>query len=282
MTTPLANGEPLTPGRCHRCGVDGPVVARPCGDSACKSTECIDLCAECVGQHNYDLPPTGLPLPTWSDFTEYRRAVMQHMADLTSHVTDFDSGLPRTATGVSAMMAGPVEEAGGAQLTPEVMEAARVHLRSTPFREDSVASRIMDDLHRRDLGWQHYPWSDGDTQFVLDDPHDDDRVYFAPGLPMRPDHYRVHPGRCICGFQTAFVGDMEDHLTERVIATPDGNKTWRVCECGESTLCRRVAVPHVGPFHYANPADLSSPPLTDSIYLCDSCCQRRGIGTLRP
>lgn len=62
----LANGEPLTPATCHRCGEKGPCVPRPCGARECHSAVCIDLCVTCVGQANgYNRPPTGLPRMEW-------------------------------------------------------------------------------------------------------------------------------------------------------------------------------------------------------------------------
>lgn len=69
---------------------------------------------------------------------DYSRQVLQRMADLTSHVSDFGGGLPGA----------PSDEAGGAQLTPEVLDAARARLRSTPLRQDSVISRIMSGSDR--------------------------------------------------------------------------------------------------------------------------------------
>lgn len=270
MTSPLANGEPLTRSTCYRCGADGPTVPRPCKARECRSPVCIDLCVECVGQYNsYNRPPTGRTFPefwpnthtaTWESIS---RTALQQMIEQTA--VPFPD------------MYSPDEAEAGAQLTPEVLEAVRQRVISTPLRQDSVASRILG--RREPVLRQRYQWSDGDTQFVLDDTRDDDRIYFAPGLPMRPDHYRVHPGRCICGFQSSFARDMADHLAQREVSAPDGYlKTWRVCECGESRLCRRVAVASNPSITFSiEPLD-SAGPTVDTIYLCDLCCQRRGIG----
>ena len=76
LAAPLTNGEPLTPGACHRCGERGPCVPRPCGARECHSAVCIDLCVECVGGVGTRLIP-GIDYGTATGAMmgeEYRRA----------------------------------------------------------------------------------------------------------------------------------------------------------------------------------------------------------------
>ena len=76
QVTGLANGEPLSPATCHRCGERGPCVPRPCGARECHSAVCIDLCVECVSGVGTRLIP-GIDYGTATGAMmgeEYRRA----------------------------------------------------------------------------------------------------------------------------------------------------------------------------------------------------------------
>lgn len=68
-------------------------------------------------------------------------------------------------------MNSPADEADGAQLTPEVLEGARVALQQNTLHRNSIANRIANDADR--MHWSRYyqlpRFTDGDTQYVLDE-----------------------------------------------------------------------------------------------------------------
>lgn len=95
----------------------------------------------------------------------------------------------------------------------------------------------------------------------------------------RSDHYRVTPGQCSCGFRSAFTADMQMHLSGEPSTYIDHPpRYWKLCECGESRLCRRVAMPQFQLTSWTTAEfDPTRTPTFTDIYLCDDCCQRRGI-----
>jgi hypothetical protein len=93
----------------------------------------------------------------------------------------------------------------------------------------------------------------------------------------RPDHYRVTPGRCHCGFTSMFTGDMIDHIGGRVFIANNHQWTWRLCECRASALCRAVRTVMPLGIDFDNPPTEPVPMPTRTDYLCNACCQRRGI-----
>lgn len=97
----------------------------------------------------------------------------------------------------------------------------------------------------------------------------------SPELVGRDEHYRVSDSACVCGFETHTTGVMDEHLAEvpnHVAA--EGPRYWKRCErCGNSVLCRRIAVSrHTLPAWGAPTSDVPPPtPTIDVVYRCDRC-----------
>lgn len=96
--------------------------------------------------------------------------------------------------------------------------------------------------------------------------------------PPRPDHYRVSPGRCACGFTSMFDGDM-DHHVRGIVHNCDGvPKRFWLCECGASALCREVVTARNLPVSFSTePFDPTNRAAVEHIWLCRQCCERRGV-----
>lgn len=249
LNAPIDNGEPVHQDHCYLCNADKLCVIRRVDSEVWGSALDVSVCSDCLSTrwaNSYNRPPTGSPFPN---------------------------------------MNAPSTDLSGARITPEQFDNARRVLRSTPRR----------------MEWRVYGDGDGGRgarpDFIaiddVDHPTREARMMAhaeergralaeqaANQSYGRPDHYRVRPGQCSCGFKSAWANDMDMHLTDAPTDTGDGiPKRWRVCECGESRLCREVRVPVftlAANFHESPPS--SSGPVEETIYLCDACCQRRGIG----
>lgn len=93
--------------------------------------------------------------------------------------------------------------------------------------------------------------------------------------PTRPDHYRLRPGECVCGFASYFERDMELHIVDEIVDGPSGIPgRLRRCErCGVSKWCREVEVMRPQPVRWGGPT--TNVPLpgvsTERVYRCDDC-----------
>lgn len=183
----------------------------------------------------------------------------------------------------------------------------RVTMVSMPLREDGAFQRMVNrererrgfirrtwESSRRPTVWEDEAraWMDQPGQFLPNDApatgaramanHAEERGRQLAeqaadrDYARRPDHYRVSPGRCHCGFTSMFEGDM-DHHVRGIVHDCDGvPRRWWLCECGASALCREVVVAHRPSISFNMPLD----PVAlreEHIYLCTACCQRRGI-----
>lgn len=158
----------------------------------------------------------------------------------------------------------------------DAMDAIRWSMLQTPFSRDDFASRVLE--RSRVVGdrlaghaVQLPSWTDDGTTFVQDDTLPTDTIE----LVGRDEHYRVSDSACVCGFETHTAGVVDEHLAEvpnHVAA--EGPRYWKRCErCGNSVLCRRIAVSrHTLPAWGAPTSDVPPPtPTIEVIYRCDGC-----------
>lgn len=146
--------------------------------------------------------------------------------------------------------------------TGAMMEAAREREVQAQVRQ---LREWADRQDRRRL--DQMAWGDGDGSAP---------VY--TGDIERPDHYRVRPGICACGFHTVFTEDMRAHIDDDLIEVNGVPKRWRRCErCQASALCREVVVaapsrvPGWAATFDPNRLPGSGSLETMRVYRCDNC-----------
>jgi hypothetical protein len=104
---------------------------------------------------------------------------------------------------------------------------------------------------------------------------------------QRPEHYRVTPLRCSCGFRADLISTnlarqqdaIQSHLRDDLFSAGDGiPRRYRLCQrCEMSAACREVAVAERTSINFARP-ELPSPvgPSFRREYRCDNCALGQG------